>query len=105
MHRDLELPQRAARLAPVWEAAVHGLRDAPHVADMRNVGLLAAIDLQPRAGAPGARGNECQWACLEAGVLIRNSGDTLVLSPPLVIDENEIAQVFETIGATLRRID
>jgi adenosylmethionine-8-amino-7-oxononanoate aminotransferase len=72
---------------------VHSLRGATAVADLRNTGLLAAIDLQPRAGAAGARGNECQWACLEAGVLIRISGDTLVLSPPLVIDEDQIARV------------
>ena len=102
VHKELDLPARAARMAPVWESAAHGLREAPHVADIRNVGLLGAIDLQPRAGAPGARGNECQAACLQAGVLIRNSGDTLVLSPPLVISEAEVAQVFDTIGKALR---
>jgi len=68
------------------------------------VGLLGAIDLAPRAGAPGARGNECQLACREAGVLIRNSGDTLVLSPPLVISESQVAQMFDTIGQALARI-
>jgi beta-alanine--pyruvate transaminase len=104
VHEEFELPARAARMAPLWEAAAHGLREAPHVADIRNVGLLGAIDLRPRAGAPGARGNECQLACLGAGVLIRNSGDTLVLSPPLVISEGEIAQVFDTIRQALERL-
>jgi beta-alanine--pyruvate transaminase len=105
VHEELQLADRAARLAPQWEVAAHGLRQAPHVADIRNVGLLAAIDLAPRAGAAGARGNECQQACLDAGVLIRNSGDTLVLSPPVVISESQIAQVFETIAAALARVE
>jgi beta-alanine--pyruvate transaminase len=101
VHEELDLPGRAARIAPLWESAAHSLREAPHVADIRNVGLLGAIDLQPRPGAPGARGNECQLACLQAGVLVRNSGDTLVLSPPLVISETQIAQVFDTIRRAL----
>lgn len=105
VHEELQLAARAARMSPHWEAAAHALRGAPHVADIRNVGLLGAIDLAPRAGAPGARGNACQLACLEAGVLIRNSGDTLVLSPPLVISESQVDQVFGTIRAALARID
>ena len=101
VHAELDLPGRTASMAPLWEAAAHDLHDAPHVADIRNVGLLGAIDLRPRAGAPGARGNECQLACLKSGVLIRNSGDTLVLSPPLVISESQIEQVFDTIRQAL----
>jgi beta-alanine--pyruvate transaminase len=104
VHASLKLPERAAKIAPMWEKAAHALREAPHVLDVRNIGLLAAIDLAPRAGAPGARGNECNTACFEAGVLIRNSGDTLVLSPPLVITEEQIGQVFDTIGEALKRL-
>ena len=104
VHQELDLPGRTARMAPLWENAAHALRETPHVADIRNVGLLGAIDLQARAGAAGARGNACQQACLEAGVLIRNSGDTLVLSPPLVISETQIAQVFDTIRQSLERL-
>ncbi|HVZ44474.1 MAG TPA: aminotransferase class III-fold pyridoxal phosphate-dependent enzyme [Ramlibacter sp.] len=104
VHEELALPQRAARMAPLWQEQAHSLRDAPNVLDIRNVGLLAAIDLRPREGAPGARANECHLACLEAGVLVRNSGDTLLLSPPLVIGEEEIRHVFDTLGAALRRV-
>jgi beta-alanine--pyruvate transaminase len=102
-HEEQDLAGRTAGIAPTWEAAAHSLKGERHVADIRNIGLLGAIDLQPRAGAPGARGNEVQLACLEAGVLIRNSGDTLVLSPPLVISEAQVAQVFEAIRAALCR--
>ncbi|HSV53188.1 MAG TPA: aminotransferase class III-fold pyridoxal phosphate-dependent enzyme [Burkholderiaceae bacterium] len=104
VHESLKLPERVARIAPVWEGAAHALRDAPHVADIRNIGLLGAIELMPRPGAPGARGNECATACFEAGVLVRNSADTLVLSPPLVISEDQIGQVFDTIRGVLQRM-
>jgi beta-alanine--pyruvate transaminase len=104
-HEEQDLAKRTAGIAPTWEAAAHSLKGERHVADIRNIGLLGAIDLQPRAGAPGARGNEVQLACLEAGVLIRNSGDTLVLSPPLVISEAQVAQVFEAIRAAVLRTE
>ena len=105
VYRDLELFARCRRLAPIWERAAHALRDAPHVVDIRNVGLLAAIDLAPRDGAPGARGAECAKRCFDDGVLIRSSGDTLVLSPPLIIAENEIEMVFATLGRVLDSIE
>lgn len=104
VHASLDLPGRVKRMAPQWESAVHGLLDAPHVMDIRNIGLLGAIDLTPRPGAAGARGNAVQAACLEARVLIRNTGDTLVLSPPLVIEEAQIAQVFDTIRTALSQL-
>jgi beta-alanine--pyruvate transaminase len=105
VYRDLELFARCRRLAPIWEQAAHALRDAPHVVDIRNIGLLAAIDLTPRDGAPGARAAECAKRCFDDGVLIRNSGETLVLSPPLIITENEIEMVFATIRRALDTID
>lgn len=101
---ELDLFARAARLEPAWELALHGLRGAPHVADLRNIGLLGAIELEPRPGAPGARGAECAAHALRAGVLLRSSGDTLLLSPPLIIGEDEIALVFATIAAALTAI-
>jgi beta-alanine--pyruvate transaminase len=101
VYRDFDLFARGRRLAPVWEQAAHELTDARHVIDIRNIGLLAAIDLKPRDGAPGARGAECANRCFEEGILIRSSGDTLVLSPPLIITENEIAMVFATIRRAL----
>src|SRR5882724_1544625 len=101
VYRDLELFARGRRLAPIWERAAHALRDAPHVVDIRNIGLLAAIDVTPRDGAAGARGAECAKRCFDDGILIRSSGDTLVLSPPLIIAESEIEMVFATIRRAL----
>jgi beta-alanine--pyruvate transaminase len=105
VHEELDLAGKVRAISPVWERAAHGLRESPHVVDVRNIGLLAAIDLAPRAGAAGARGAQAQQACLDAGMLIRASGDTLVLSPPLVISEAQVGQVFETIAAVLQRTD
>ena len=92
------------KLETVFEDAVHGLKGAPRVVDIRNMGLLAAIDLTPRDGAPGVRAAECAKRCFDDGVLIRSSGETLVLSPPLIIGENEIEMVFATIRRALDTI-
>ena len=76
-------------------------RDARHVVDIRSIGMLAGIDLAPRAGAPGARASACAAACFANDVLIRSSGDTLLLSPPLVIEPEQIARVFLTLRDAL----
>ena len=91
---------RAAELAPVWEAAIHALRDCPHVVDIRNLGLMGAVELAPRPDAPGARGYEVMVAALKAGLLVRFTGDTLAFSPPLIINEAQI----ERLAATLRSV-
>lgn len=92
------------KVLPLWEERAHRLKVAAHVADIRTAGLLCAIDLAPRPGADGARGGEAGKLCLDAGVLIRNAGDTLVLSPPLVIAPAEIEEIFTAIEQALGRI-
>jgi beta-alanine--pyruvate transaminase len=105
VYQDLGLFERARGLAPVWENAAHALKDAPHVIDIRNIGLLAAIDLKPRDGAPGARGTECANRCYDDGILIRGAADTLLLSPPLIITEEQIQATFAAIRRALYAID
>jgi beta-alanine--pyruvate transaminase len=105
VYAELDLFGRAQTLAPIWEDAAHALKDAPHVIDIRNIGLLAAIDLKPRNGAPGARAAECAARCFDDGILIRASADTLVLSPPLIITTEQIDFVFATIRRALAPID
>jgi len=104
VYQDLDLFERARRLAPALENHAHGLRDLPHVVDIRNIGMLAAIDLKPREGAPGARGAECASRCYEDGILIRGSGDTLLVSPPLIITEEQINDIFTAIRRALTAI-
>jgi beta-alanine--pyruvate transaminase len=72
------------------------------VADIRNIGLLGVVELSPRAGEAGARGSTCAQACYEDGVLVRASGDLIVLSPPLIIEEGQIEQIVGSIRAALR---
>ncbi|SED82338.1 beta-alanine--pyruvate transaminase [Rhizobiales bacterium GAS188] len=95
---------RAAELAGTWESAAHALRDAAHVIDIRNLGLIAGIELEPRAGAPGARAYEALVAAFEAGLLIRVTGDIIALSPPLIVSEAQIAQIFDTLRRVLAAI-
>jgi beta-alanine--pyruvate transaminase len=104
VYQDLDLFGRARNIARVWENAAHALKDCPHVIDIRNIGLLGAIDLRPRDNAPGARGAECANRCYEDGTLIRGSGDTLLLSPPLIITEEQIEMIFGSIRRALAAI-
>ncbi|RXT54621.1 aspartate aminotransferase family protein [Bosea sp. Tri-44] len=93
------------KVLPLWEERAHRLKGSAHVVDIRTAGLLCAIDLAPRPGSDGARGGEANTLCLDAGALIRNAGDTLVLSPPLVIAPAEIEEIFAAIEQALGRID
>ncbi|MEO7360193.1 MAG: aspartate aminotransferase family protein [Gemmatimonadaceae bacterium] len=101
LYRSEGLFERAAELAPYWESAVHSLRDAPGVVDVRNMGLVAGIELESRAGAVGARAMEVFLKCFERGVLVRVTGDTIALSPPLIIEKGQVDEVVNTIAQAL----
>jgi beta-alanine--pyruvate transaminase len=89
---------RAASLSALWAEAIASLRDAPFVVDIRTIGLVAGIELAPRADAPGARAYDIFVDCFERGLLIRVTGDIIALSPPLVVSPEQI----ETMVALLR---
>jgi beta-alanine--pyruvate transaminase len=101
VYEQEELFARAAELAPYFEDAVHGLRQRHHVIDIRNIGLVAGIELTPRPGEPARRAYETFLKCYERGVLIRTTGDTIALSPPLIINKSEIDMLFGTVGEVL----
>lgn len=105
LHEEAGLNAQAASKLPQWLERAHSLKGAPHVIDIRSCGLLGAIELASRPDAPGARGNACVEACFEAGVLVRNSGDAIVLSPPLIISSGEMDRIFDTIGTVLRGLE
>lgn len=104
VYEEEGLLTRAEELSDYWENAVHNLRGLPHVIDLRNVGLVAGIELEPRPGKPGERASEVFQSCFEKGILIRTTGDTIALSPPLIIEKGEIDQLFETIAEALRSL-
>ena len=93
---------RAAAMAPVFENALHSLRGVPHVIDVRNIGLVGGIELEPIAGQPGKRAFDAFLACWERGVLIRTTGDTIALSPPLIVESSHIDQMVSTIADVLK---
>jgi beta-alanine--pyruvate transaminase len=97
-----ELLTRAAALGPQLEDAVHSLRGLPHVIDVRNFGLIGAVELEPRAGAPGARAYEVFVKCFERGVMVRQTGDVIAMSPPLIISPRQITQLVETLADVVR---
>lgn len=95
---------RAATLASPWQDTLHGLRDAPNIVDIRTLGLIAAIELAPRPEAPGARGYDVFRACFEHGLMIRVTGDTLALSPPLIVSEGQIAEMAGIVAKAIRQV-
>lgn len=103
-YRDERLFERAAELAPYWENALHGLADAPNVIDIRNIGLIGAIELAPIAGEPTKRAFSAFLKAYERGLLIRTTGDTIALSPPLIITTEQIDELIGSIGEILRDI-
>ncbi|OGA29624.1 MAG: omega amino acid--pyruvate aminotransferase [Betaproteobacteria bacterium RIFCSPLOWO2_12_FULL_67_28] len=104
VYEEEGLLTRVGELAQYWEDAAHSLRDCPNVIDIRNLGLIAAIELAPRAGAPGARGFEAHLKAFEQGAYIRTTGDILAFSPPLIIQKSEIDQLFGTAREVLKTV-
>ncbi|HUL64603.1 MAG TPA: aspartate aminotransferase family protein [Burkholderiaceae bacterium] len=100
-----KLFERARAMEPHFEAAVHSLRGARHVIDIRNIGLVGGIELEPRAGAPGRRALEAHIKCFEAGVLVRFTADIIALSPPLIIERAQIERIVETIRTVLKTLE
>ena len=104
-YQEEGLLTRAAKLARYWEEQVHALKDLPHVIDIRNIGLIGAIEFQPKPDAPGARAYERFVKCFEKGLLVRQTGDIIALSPPLIIEESQIDQLFEIFTDVLKTTD
>ncbi|HMM52684.1 MAG TPA: aminotransferase class III-fold pyridoxal phosphate-dependent enzyme, partial [Burkholderiaceae bacterium] len=105
LYRRDGLFERASSLAALFEDAAHSLRNAPHVVDVRNLGLVTGIELAPREGAPGARAAEAFQRCFDRGLLVRVTGDVIALAPPLIVEADQIAWMFETLRQVLGEID
>ena len=103
-YADEELLTRAASLERYWEDAAHALKGTRHVIDVRNIGLVAAIELEPRAGAPGRRAYEAFVKAFQSGVLIRVTGDIIALSPPLIVEKPQIDRLFQTVREVVEAV-
>ena len=105
VYQEEGLFQRAADMSPYLEEAVHSLKDLPNVIDIRNIGLVGAVELAPRKGAPGARGMEVCIKAYEAGLMIRVSGDVIAMSPPLILEKAHVDEMIEILSNVIKAIE
>ncbi|MVW77992.1 aminotransferase class III-fold pyridoxal phosphate-dependent enzyme [Bordetella sp. 02P26C-1] len=104
LYKRESLFARAREMSAAFEVAAHGLRSAPNVIDIRNLGLVAGIELAPREGAPGARATEVFQKCFDNGLMVRFTGDIIAVSPPLIIDETQITELFSKLNDVLHSV-
>jgi beta-alanine--pyruvate transaminase len=101
LHRSEDLPGRALAMEPYFEDAAHAMRATKGVIDVRNFGLVAGVELEPRAGKPGARAMDVFRTCFDRGVLVRVTGDIVALSPPLIIERPHVDRLFGTLAEAI----
>jgi beta-alanine--pyruvate transaminase len=105
LYRDEKLFERAAALEPLFADAAMGLKGLPGVLDIRTVGLTAGIDLASRPDAFGARAYEAMnRAFHDEGVMVRVTGETLALTPPLIVSEAQIGEIFDKVGRVIKAV-
>jgi beta-alanine--pyruvate transaminase len=105
LYRDEKLFERAKAVEGKWADAVMSLKELPGVLDIRTVGLAAAIDLASRPGSPGLRAYQAmERAFADEGVLIRIAGDTIALSPPLVVSEAQIGEIIDKVARVIKAV-
>lgn len=104
-YREEGLLTRGAELGPYWEDALHSLKGKPHVIDIRNIGLVGAIELEPIAGQPTKRAFSAFVKAFDAGILIRTTGDIIALSPPLIVEKSHIDALIGTLGKILDTLE
>jgi beta-alanine--pyruvate transaminase len=102
IYEDEGLLTRARDMGDYWADGVHSLRGLPHVIDLRNLGLIGAIELESMPGKPGARGFDAFVRAFEKGLLVRVTGDIIALSPPLIIERQQVDHVFGMLADVLR---
>ncbi|WP_265518170.1 aspartate aminotransferase family protein [Nitratireductor luteus] len=104
-YQEEGLLTRGAELGKYWEDALHSLKDAPHVIDIRNIGLVGAVELEPMAGQPTKRAFSAFLKAFEKGVLIRTTGDIIALSPPLIIEKGQIDEIVDCLRTVLTEVE
>jgi beta-alanine--pyruvate transaminase len=104
LYKEEELLTRAAELAPYWQEAVHALKGLPYVIDIRNIGLIGAVEFEPIPEAPGRRAHARFVEAFNRGLLTRATGDIIALSPPLIIDKREIDRLFDIFSGVLKSV-
>ncbi|MEZ5887357.1 MAG: aspartate aminotransferase family protein [Paracoccaceae bacterium] len=104
-YKEEGLFERANELAPYWEQALHSLKGTRNVIDIRNMGLIGAVELEPIAGQPTKRAFSAFLKAYEKGILIRTTGDIIAMSPPLIISKAEIDRLIGTLKEVLDTLE
>jgi len=105
IYEEERLFEQADKFADYWENAVHSLKGVQHVIDVRNLGLVASIELQSIAGKPGKRAFDCFLQSYEKGLLIRTTSDIIALSPPLIIEKEHIDRIVEILTGVWQEME
>jgi beta-alanine--pyruvate transaminase len=105
VYKEEGLLTRGAELASYWEDALHSLKGLPHVIDIRNLGLIGAVELEPIAGSPTKRAFSAFVKGYEEGILIRTTGDIIAMSPPLIISKAQIDELIGKLGSILKTLE
>jgi beta-alanine--pyruvate transaminase len=103
--QEQNILNHAASMQDYWADAVHSLKGLPHVIDIRTIGLIAGIELQPIDGKPGARAFNAFKKAFADGILIRTTGDIIALSPPLVLEKKHIDELFGKLATVLKNLE
>ena len=103
--KEQRILDHAKEIQPYWEDAVHALKGLPHVIDLRTIGLVAGIELEPIPGKPGARAYQALKRAFADGILIRTTGDIIALSPPLILEKQHIDELFGKLANVLKNLD
>jgi beta-alanine--pyruvate transaminase len=104
IYKDEGLLTRAASIADYWRDALHSLKGLPNVIDIRNCGLMGAVELSPREGVVGARGYDVMVDCFNTGLYLRMSGDSFAMSPPLIVEKKQIDDMVSILGDAIKRV-
>jgi beta-alanine--pyruvate transaminase len=102
LYREERLFERANDMAPFWEETMHSLRGLPNIIDIRNMGLVAGIEMSSIPGKVGARAYDVFVRAFKKGLLIRTTGDIIALSPPLIIEKAQISEIAEKLSEAIK---
>jgi beta-alanine--pyruvate transaminase len=105
IYKEEDLFNRANDLAPYWEEAIHSLKGIKNIIDLRNLGMIGAVELEPIPGKPTARAFDAFLKCYDKGLLIRTTGDIIAMSPPLIAEKSHIDQIFDILSGVLKTLD